>query len=115
MSRPFVIIESPYRSKDKPEADAGYLIYLRRCLRHSWGEGENPFASHAYYPFFLDESKLDERKSGIAAGYSWWPHAQKFIFYTDYGMSPGMNAALDRIMHQHLSDKMIVRTIGINP
>jgi hypothetical protein len=110
--RPFVIIESPFRSKTEPQADAEYLVYLRRALRDSWDRGEHPFASHAFYPFFLREGDPDERKAGIECGYLWWKFATRIIFYTDYNMSPGMEKALDRAVH-HRMDTM-VRMIGRN-
>lgn len=112
MNRPLIILESPFRSKTKPEADGTYLIYLRRCLQHSWSIGEHPMASHAYYPFFLSESDPQQRAEGIAAGYFWWQFAQRVIFYSDYGMSPGMNAAFDRAAHH--SKDTLVRMIGRN-
>lgn len=111
-SRPFIILESPFRSKTKPEADAEYLIYLRRALRHSWSIGEHPMASHAYYPFFLQEGDPQQRADGIAAGYFWWQFADRLIFYTDYGMSPGMTAAFDRAVHH--GKERLVRMIGRN-
>lgn len=104
--REFVIVESPYAGKNLMEN----LRYLKRCLRDSWDRGEHPLASHGYYPFFLDEST--QRRDGIEAGYAMWPLASRIIFYTDYGMSKGMEQALDRAVHHRL--EVITRTIGPN-
>lgn len=109
MKRPIVIIESPYGGKDIDRN----MVYLRRVLRDSWEKGEHPLASHAYYPFFLKESDPQERKEGIECGYVMWPLAQRVIFYTDYGISPGMQKALDRTTLHSID--MLTRTIGINP
>ena len=113
MKRPIVIIESPFRKKGEKLPDLDYILYLRRCLRDSWAQGEHPLASHAYYPFFLDESKESERNEGIEAGYRMWPLAQYIVFYTDYGMSPGMEKALDRAVYLHRDVR--TRAIGPNP
>lgn len=107
MNRPIVIIESPYGG----DIDKNTL-YLRRCLRDSWDRGEHPLASHGYYPFFLNESSSEERKAGIECGYRMWPLAKHIIFYNDYGMSKGMEAALDRAVHHNLD--VITRSIGPN-
>lgn len=104
--REFVIVESPYAGKLLEN-----LQYLKRALRDSWTRGEHPLASHGYYPFFLSES--DERREGIEAGYALWPLASRVIFYVDYGMSKGMEAALDRAVHHKL--EVASRTIGPNP
>lgn len=113
ITRPRVIIESPFRAKRGRDPAPEHLVYLRRVLRDSWERGEDPFASHAYYPFFLDESNPREREEGILSGYLWWPFASLVVFYIDYGMSPGMEAALDRAVHRHIETR--VREIGVNP
>lgn len=107
--RPFVIVESPYGGKDLERN----IIYLRACLRDSWEKGENAFASHAFYPFFLRESAPEERSAGIEAGYWFWRFAKKIVFYTDYGVSPGMAAALSRA--RSLGRLIELRTIGELP
>jgi hypothetical protein len=71
-----------------------------------------PLASHGYFPFFLRESDPLEREAGIQAGFQLWPLASRIIFYTDYGMSKGMEAALDRATHRRIEVR--VRSIGKN-
>lgn len=105
--RPFVIVESPYAGDETRN-----LVYLRRALRDAWNVGELPLASHGYFPFFLHESDPFEREAGIQAGYQLWPLASYVIFYNDYGMSPGMERALDRATHHRLEIR--VRSIGKN-
>ena len=106
-ARPFVIVESPFAGNEQRN-----LIYLRRALRDAWNVGELPLASHGYFPFFLRESDPLEREAGIQAGYQLWPLASRIIFYNDYGMSPGMERALDRATHHRLEVR--VRSIGKN-
>ena len=43
----------------------------------------------------LDDTKPDERKLGIEAGYAFWPLAEKMVVYIDYGVSGGMSKAID--------------------
>lgn len=106
--RHFIILESPYAGNIGQN-----LTYLKRALRDSWERGEHPLASHGYYPLFLSETNPSERKAGIEAGYAMWPLAQRIVFYSDYGMSNGMGAALDRAVHHNL--EIVTRTIGPNP
>ncbi len=88
-----VIIESPFAGDVERN-----IAYARRAMRDCLKRGEAPYASHLLYtqPDVLDDDIPDERKAGIAAGYAWWDQADAILFYVDYGMSPGMNAALDR-------------------
>lgn len=104
-----VIIESPY---------AGDLArnraYLGRCIRDSILRGENPYASHAIIPLGLNDANPEERQIGIELGYDEWRFADAVVFYTDYGMSNGMQAAMDRVSNmKHL--KVETRLIGENP
>lgn len=102
MKRRLTIIESPYAGATTDKR-AEHLTYLRECLQDSWKRGELPFASHAFFPFFLKESNAKERQAGIEAGYEFWTmrntlqDSPPFIaFYIDLGLSPGMTAALER-------------------
>jgi hypothetical protein len=82
-----VIIESPYAGDIERN-----VAYARACLRDSLLRGEAPIASHLLYtqPGVLDDNDPDERKRGIDAGLAWRIKADKHVFYTDLGMSPGM-------------------------
>ena len=105
-----VIIESPYAG----DIDRNTL-YARRAMKDSISRGEAPLASHLLYtqPGILDENKPEERKLGIECGYEWMKQADLVAFYTDYGFSPGMNKALDKVVELHLP--RIFRRIGENP
>lgn len=88
-----VIVESPYAGDIKTNTE-----YLRACLRDCLLRGEAPFASHALYtlPGVLEDSNPDDRWLGIEAGFAFWRAAELVAFYADLGISPGMQAALDR-------------------
>ena len=52
-------------------------------------------ASHLLYPQILDDSIAAERALGIAAGLGWLRLAEAMVVYIDYGISPGMRAAME--------------------
>lgn len=112
--RPFVIVESPFRGATSLESTRNHT-YLARCLRHAWESGEIPFASHALFPLFLDDSHPEERLAGITAGYEFWLLAKSIIFYLDYGMSEGMLRARDRATKFSRFFSIEERHIGPNP
>ena len=63
-----VIIESSFAGDMERN-----IKYARRCMRDSLIRGEFPFASHLLYTQegILDDTKPDERKLGIEAGFEW--------------------------------------------
>lgn len=84
-----VIIESPFAGDV-----ARNILYARCALLHSLDLGEAPIASHLLYPFVLDDRLADARQHGIDAGLAWRSVAEYAVFYTNLGMSRGMEAAL---------------------
>lgn len=106
-----VIVESPYRGGCAQERHWNTL-YVRACMRDALARGEAPMASHALYtlPGVLDEDKPEERRKGINAGFAWWEDAEKVVFYTDLGGSPGMYDAWELA---HANEKPVeVRVLG---
>lgn len=88
-----VIVESPYAG----EAETN-VPYARACMHDCLMRGEAPFASHLLYtqPGVLRDSVVEERKLGIEAGFAWGQHAKATVVYTDLGISPGMEAGIER-------------------
>lgn len=86
-----VVVESPYAGDVQRN-----LRYLRACMRDCILRGEAPYASHGLYTQegVLDDDKPIERIMGIEAGFSWGLVAEKSVFYTDLGMSKGMEYGL---------------------
>lgn len=105
-----VILESPYAGNIKRNRE-----YARKALRHSLTCGEAPIASHLLYPQpgVLNEMIREERELGIAAGLAWLKYAEAMVAYTDYGISPGMHAAMSRAALEGLLIE--TRTIGFLP
>lgn len=86
-----VIIESPYAGDIEANTE-----YLKACVLDSLNRSESPYASHAFFPQFLDDDNPAERKIGIDAGLAWSIAAETVVYYVDKGMSAGMLYALER-------------------
>ncbi|WP_178996870.1 DUF7768 domain-containing protein [Paenarthrobacter nitroguajacolicus] len=86
-----VIIESPYAG-DVPRNEA----YARRALADSLARGEAPLASHLLYtqPGVLDDTKPEQRRKGIEAGFAWGERAELTAVYVDQGTSPGVEMGI---------------------
>lgn len=108
------IVESPFKGETgSVEEYARNKRYLERCLRDCIERGESPYASHKMLTVCLDDTVPEDRAKGIAAGLVWRRLASKRVFYTDHGMSAGMQAALELYDREHLT--YVVRSIGAEP
>lgn len=101
-----VILESPYAG----DIDRN-IKYARECLKDSLKRGEAPIASHLLYTQegVLDDDNAEERMWGIKAGLAWKEVTDLHVFYVDYGMSSGMNFALEYAKSENI--KTEYRTI----
>jgi hypothetical protein len=88
--RRVVIIESPYQGEVMRNRRYRDMAMRDAIMHHN----EVPLASHKLFVGPLDESLPHEREVGIALGYELWTMAAVVVFYTDFGMSPGMNRAV---------------------
>jgi hypothetical protein len=63
-----VVLESPFAG----DVEAN-LKYARECMADCLRRGEAPIASHLLYtqPGILDDTKPEERKLGMEAGFTW--------------------------------------------
>jgi hypothetical protein len=86
-----VLVESPFRGKDYNETRDN-IFYARLCVRDSILREEAPYASHLFYTQtgLLDDKIESERMQGINAGLAWGSNAEVSAFYTDRGISRGM-------------------------
>lgn len=91
MTRPIVIIESPFAGERERN-----LRYLARCLRDSILRGEAPFASHGLYtmPGCLNDRIPEERALGMSVAEAFLPVASLVAVYEDHGISAGMAAGV---------------------
>jgi hypothetical protein len=100
-----VVIESPYAG-DVPRN----LAYLDAAIRDCIARGESPYASHKMLTTALDDNDPEQRAIGIRAGLAWRERADQRVFYTDLGMSAGMQAARTTYLMYGLSFEG--RTLG---
>jgi hypothetical protein len=86
-----VVLESPYAGDVE-----GNIAYARRCVADCLKRGEAPIASHLLFtqPGILDDTKPEERKLGIEAGFAWNKLAEKVVVYEDRGISKGMEQGI---------------------
>lgn len=93
MTRPLVIIESPYAGDVEANVE-----YARMCVKDSLMRGEAPIASHLLYtqPGILDDTIPEERQLGIDAGLEWRRVSDKTVVYMDKGLSKGMEYGIEK-------------------
>ena len=94
-----VVLESPYAGDIEKN-----LTYARKCMHDSLSRGEAPIASHLLYTQegILDDNIPEERQWGIDAGLAWKSVAEKHVFYTDLGISKGMEYAMNFAMEKNI-------------
>lgn len=94
--KPIVIIESPYAGPDAAAIERN-VAYARACVRDSLLRGEAPYASHLLYtqPGVLRDEVPSDRELGITSGFEFRRLADVIAVYTDLGISPGMQRAID--------------------
>jgi hypothetical protein len=85
-----VVIESPYAGDIARNEE-----YARICMRDCLDRGEAPFASHLLYTQVYDDADVEQRNTGIAAGFAWGALADACVVYADLGISPGMQLGID--------------------
>lgn len=87
------VLESPFAG----DVEAN-VLYAQKCMHDMLLRHEAPYASHLLYtqPNVLDDTIPEERELGIYAGFA-FKHMEGVhtIFYTDLGISGGMQLALD--------------------
>jgi hypothetical protein len=95
MSKPLVIIESPFRDADFKEHMLN-LKYAQFCVNDSIFSQELPFASHLLYTQsnILNDDNEVERNLGISLNIEMLQRADLVAVYTDRGISDGMLEAI---------------------
>jgi len=88
-----VILESPYAGEVKFNEIYGELCMHDCLVNHD----ETPYASHLLYTrkYVLDDTKPEERKLGINAGFDWREATDKSVFYIDVGFTDGMKLGME--------------------
>lgn len=114
MTKILVVIESPFAGETDDLRD-GNIRFARWALRDSILRGESPIASHLLYTqdSVLRDNYPEERALGIECGLAWLRVADRHVFYTDRGWSPGMIAAL--LKSPKFFDRVCVRGLDFPP
>lgn len=88
-----VVLESPFAGDIERN-----VKYARECVRDCLLRGEAPLASHLIYTQMgiLNDYIPSERQLGMEAGWAWTRFAEAVVIYTDYGISSGMNAGIEK-------------------
>lgn len=111
MSKPRVVIESPYGSPH-PDVVKDNEKYLLECIQDSLARGEAPFASHYMYTEALDDNRPEDRECGMEAGFAWNEVADYAVVYIDRGISTGMVKGIE--LHRRLDKKVLFRSLRVS-
>jgi hypothetical protein len=89
-----VVVVSPLKADNDMDVLRNIQRAQKLCrLATLWGVAA--FASHAFYPLFLDDFDPEQRKKGMEAGLSWLGVAQELWVWTKNGITSGMRAEID--------------------
>lgn len=92
-----VVIESPFSPSNGRTTDQN-IAYGRAALLDSLSRGEAPYASHLLYTQVLDDTDIDERRTGMQAGFVWGSRADLVAVYIDHTITRGMLAGMKRAL-----------------
>lgn len=98
-----------------------HVQYALACCEDCIDLGESPFASHLFYPQFLDDDDPESRQVGMRCGQEWMRVANQVAVYSDFGVSTGMQEDLKlarrlglRIVYRNLPEDRIKTILGVN-
>jgi hypothetical protein len=91
INTPLAVIESPL-SGDFIRNKRYAVLCCQYCLLEL---KMIPYASHLFFPQFLDDTNIEHRKIGIEAGFGFARKAEYRLFFIDFGMSNGMKLGLE--------------------
>jgi hypothetical protein len=81
-------------------------------MRDSLERGEAPYASHLLFdqPGLLDDADAAQRSLGMNAGFAWGAAGEERAFYTDRGVSSGMERGAQEA--ERLGQRVHFRKLG---
>lgn len=85
-------------------------MYADACMLDSLTRGEAPFLGHVQYPRVLNDGIPTHRGMGINAHCAWLRRAELVAVYTDYGITDGMQKAID--LARELGIRVELRKLG---
>lgn len=86
----YIYVCSPLRG-DIENNKAKAIQYCKEII----AMGNMPLAPHIYFTQFLDDTKEEERKTGISYGMEWLKISDEIRVYGDYTKSEGMTAEIN--------------------
>ena len=89
-----VIVISPFR-ETATRSRAEHLAHAKKLCELACRAGYAAFASHVFYPLFLDENSADDRALGLACEHAWITSCQELWIWDSWGISDGMREAID--------------------
>lgn len=92
-----VCIESPLRGDV-----ARNVAYADACMLHALQRGDAPFLGHLLYPRVLDDALPEDRDLGISGHVAWLTVAEAVVVYLDYGVTAGMEHAIELARTLHI-------------
>ena len=109
-----VIVVSPFH--ETVERSRRYHTTFAKLLCHRAAKaGVTPFASHLFYPQFLNEDDPADRELGLACEHGWIDKCDELWIWNAWGISPGMQAAIDYVLDHDLPVEMKLYTSGLIP
>ena len=88
--RKIILLESPYRGDRKRN-----VRYARRAMLDSIERNEAPLVPHLLYTIVLDDAIEEQRGLGLRIGDEFLDIVDLVVFYTDYGVTLGMQHRLN--------------------
>lgn len=93
-NRKCVIIESPYASEDTAMMQR-HVNYAKYAFKDSMSRGEAPMAGFILYGQMMNDRQKIDHDIALVVHLSWIPKCDLLVVYADYGISPGMQAAIN--------------------
>ena len=91
-----IAVLSPFAASEKRGRLEHALMAERLCL-FVVRAGHAPFASHAFYPLFLDEDLPSDRGLGLACEHRWLEACEEVWVWDEWGISSGMKDAIEYV------------------
>lgn len=88
-----VMVISPFRAS-ATRTRGQHLAHAKKLCELAARAGVAPFASHVFYPLFLDEDSEKDREIGLACERAWIERCDELWVWDDWGISTGMKAAI---------------------
>jgi hypothetical protein len=90
-----VMVVSPFRASANRTREQ-HLAHAKKLCELAARAGVAPFASHVFYPLFLDEDSEKDREIGLVCEHEWLGQCDELWIWDDWGISSGMKRAIGK-------------------